>query len=171
MLTGRRPAEEGQFSERHGCPCSNTRPPRLCWPMPRSPPAAVRRLPPTPGGLPATLPAAVLPRSSSTSWPGSSCRASSATCSARPPSPSPTRPAATASPCSTSSAPAAGTTRPSWPNCAGTWPRSWPTPTPCWSWTPAASPSRGPTPAAWPGSGAAGWARSTTARSASSWPT
>ena len=56
-------------------------------------------------------------------------------------------------------------------SCAGTWPSEWPTPTPCWSWTAAASPRRGTPPAAWPGSGAAGWARSRTARWASSWPT
>ena len=49
--------------------------------------------------------------------------------------------------------------------------RNWPSPTASWSSTPAPSPRRGPSPAASPASGAAGWARSTTARSASSWPT
>ena len=57
---------------------------------------------------------------------------------------------------------------PSWP---ARWARSWARPTGCWSWTPRPSPRRGPNRSACSGSGAAGWARSTTARSASTSPT
>jgi len=91
----------------------------------------------------------------------------SPTWTARTPSPSPTCTTANARACRSSSVSTPGAHNPSSPSWLARSAPPWAVLTASWSWTPPPSPRRATPPSAWTASGVGGWARLTTARSAS----